>query len=101
MGLFNYLEFTGIDDPAAPVAKLVDVYTAVKIGKRDIDLRSYRFKFQYFFTNEIVYLERKEFVKTFLEFEIDDGNSRVGVESHDLYDRISGSRYCWFLSLAG
>ena len=89
-GLFNYLEFTRIDNFSATVAKLVDVDAPVIFSKRDIYFGGNGFKIKDLFAYKIKNLESVVFIKTFLKFEIYYTNGRVRIKTHEFYSGISG-----------
>ena len=97
MRLFNNLEFTGIDDLSASVTKLVDVNTSVKISKGDIDFWCNGFKVKNLLAYKIKNLEREEFIKTFLKFEIDEAGGRIGIKPHKFCRNVRRSCYYCFL----
>ena len=97
MTLFNNLEFTGINDLPVSVPKLVDVNAPIKISKWDIDFWSNGFQVKNLLAYKIKNLERKEFIKAFLKFEIDKTGGRIGIKPHKFCRSVRRSCYYCFL----
>jgi len=83
--LFNHLEFTGIHNPAALVAELVDVKaTEIIIVEGNGEFGTCYPQFGHFSPDEIIHLEGKGLINCFVKIEVDIVGGRVGIKMSNL-----------------